>query len=110
VFAFEEGPPIAQVQLNALCGGAVGRGGSLSCTALADPFVGFDQAAFDALEGPNTFLLSDFFTLMLSDGVTIGPSAAPEPPVLSLLVLGLLIGVLRLRQRTRYSSISPPAH
>jgi hypothetical protein len=98
MFDFEEGPPIAQVQLDALCGGAVGHpGGSLSCTALADPFVGFDQAAFDTLAGPSSFPLANYFALVLSDGVTIGPSAAPEPPVLSLLVFGLILVGRRLR-------------
>jgi hypothetical protein len=43
------------------------------CSKTADPVLGFDQAAFDASQGADTFALADHFGLQVSEGV------APEP-------------------------------
>jgi hypothetical protein len=76
----EEGSPIVHVTLDAFCSsGNTTRVGAkdVSCVASADPVIGFDQAAFDALMGPETFILADYFDFVVSDGID---AKAPPPP------------------------------
>ena len=101
--------PVAQVDLDAICifqSQHVGPGQGL-CDAAADPFIGFDQVAFDLLMGLSTYRLSDFFQIMISPGFepeTPGP-AVPEPGTLALFATGLaVLRVLRPTSRRRLRS------
>jgi hypothetical protein len=89
-FEVDEGPAIAQVFLDALCGVELQPSESANVTCTADPLVGFDQAAFDAQFGPNSLQLADYFGFVFSDGLApLPPSSAPEPATLALLAGGL---------------------
>ena len=62
--------------------------------AIADPFIEFDQAAFDQMQadlGEATFNLSDYFTIEYSEGII------PSPGTMGLLALGGLFGARRRR-------------
>lgn len=92
--------PVAEIDLLTECtfnSQDVGFGSGL-CNATADPVVGFDQAAFDALMGVNTFHLEDFFRIDISPGFGAEPPSpsVPEPGMLALVVTGLAA----LRRRT----------
>lgn len=70
---------------------------SPECQAQGDPLFTFDQAAFDAQMGANTFPLSQYFSFQYSPNLT---TPTPEPSSLALLLGGLLvIGILALRGR-----------
>ncbi|MEN8130922.1 MAG: hypothetical protein ABFS45_12165 [Pseudomonadota bacterium] len=71
-----------------------------SCTALADPIIEFDQVAFDAMMGEDTFSLADEFQIQFSpsfENVVI-----PLPPAVWLFGSGLLglVGIARQRKAT----------
>jgi len=86
-------PPVVEIDLSTECqlsADAVGNA-SGTCTATADPVVGFDQAAFDAAMGPSTYKLSDYWQINLSSNL---PAAVPLPN--PLLLLGMGFGVLML--------------
>ena len=83
----------AQCRVSTWSGGA----GSGRCTAAADPSFSFDQAAFDATMGAQTFVLDRYFRIDLSPGVT----PVPEPSSAALLGLGGLALLARLRQQRR---------
>jgi hypothetical protein len=75
-------------------GGGVQNGyGSSSCQDVVDPHFKFDQAAFDAEMGANTFPLDEYYAFDYS------PNLTPEPSSFLLLGSGLvcLAGVLRRR-------------
>jgi hypothetical protein len=90
------------VELDAACWLETHSGGSASCRAFADPVIGFDQAAFDAAMGTNTFRLGDFFELRASDGI-----AVPEPSRAALSAGALLALAAVARARSR--GLSGPA-
>ena len=70
---------------------------SPECQAEGDPLFEFDQAAFNAEMGANTFPLSEYFSFQYSPNLT---TPTPEPSSLSLLLGGLfVIGILALRGR-----------
>jgi hypothetical protein len=78
--------------------------GTLSATAFLDPRLEFDQAAFDALHGANSFRLADHFTIELSPNLapSTAPSPVPEPSSLALLTTGAVAALgygRRRRQR-----------
>jgi len=50
-------------------------GGSARCTAWGDPSIAFDQAAFDALMGVNTYNLNEYYNIAFSANVVPIPSA-----------------------------------
>ena len=105
VFDFSQGETVAEVQLLADCnGGSITAGaGTVDCFASADPFIGFDQSAFDALMGSNTFPLSNYFQIVLSPGLEGGvPASVPEPSSLIMLCTGLAgLCVIRRRRAAR---------
>ena len=77
--------------------GPVGQDAAASarCAAQVDPFLGFDQAAFDAVMGADTFVLNDYYRFVVSENVV------PVPPAVWLFGSGLLglIGIARYRAR-----------
>lgn len=79
------------VTLTAICGLDLPAGQSGKVICSADPLVGFDQAAFDAEFGSNSFLLSDYFRFVFSDGLAPPTRPVPEPSSLLLLLAGLLL-------------------
>jgi hypothetical protein len=66
----------------------------VECTAMVDPIIGFDQAAFDALYGANSFTLAEYYSLGFNAGVV------PVPSAVWLLGSGLLGLVAVARRRT----------
>lgn len=101
VFDFGEGDAVAKVTLAAICsaGALTASGMSASCTASADPFVGFDQAAFDAAMGGKTFNLSDAFRIVLSPGLEETGGGVPEPAQWMLMIAGFGLAGAALRRR-----------
>ena len=96
--------PVAEVDLEADCsfGSIIAGFGLGNCDATADPFIGFDQNAFDSLMGVNTFDLSDFFEIVISPGFDApspGKPGLPEPASLALLATGAAsVGLARKRK------------
>jgi hypothetical protein len=92
--------PVAHVGLDAQCTVTDEALGSASgdCTAIADPFVGFDQAAFDQLMGDKTFNLSDFFKIEVSSGLEAA-AGVPEPASWALMIAGFGLTGAMLRRR-----------
>lgn len=64
--------------------------GWAECSSVVDPWLSFDQGAFDALQGPDSFRLSDYFGLEYSANVPTSPAAVPEPSAFSLIGLALV--------------------
>jgi hypothetical protein len=89
VFDFGEGDVVAKVTLTASCSyGTLAVGFATgTCAASADPFVSFDQAAFDAQMGAHTFNLSNAFRIATSSGLD-ARAAVPEPASWSLMIAG----------------------
>lgn len=85
-----------QVLISAWCHVSTwsGGAGSGSCAAAADPSFSFDQAAFDASMGGDTFPLDRYFRIDLSPGVT----PVPEPTAWLSLTAGLLALAATLRR------------
>lgn len=67
-----------------------GYGGNLETvsSAYVDPQFAFDQPAFDALMGPNTFTLADYYEFDFSPNIPI--QVVPEPCTMLLLGSGLI--------------------
>jgi len=65
-----------------------------NCSTQVDPVIRFDQAAFDALYGANSFTLTDHYRLQFSENV----NAVPLPPAVWLLGSGLL-GLIAVARR-----------
>jgi hypothetical protein len=57
---------------------------SVQCSAAVDPLIGFDQAAFDASMGDDTFALNQYYAFAFSENLPI-----PEPRVYAMLLAGL---------------------
>jgi hypothetical protein len=109
LFDFSEGDTVAEVDLRASCvfsSQAVGFG-TANCQASADPFFGFDQAAFDAEMGANTFTLSDFFQIEVSPGLAPG-AGVPEPTGWALMIVGSGLAGAAARRRRRLADIWAP--
>jgi len=83
----------AGVSITAACS-AISITGSATCGAAVDPFLGFDQATFDATMGANTFPLNQYFQFVVSENVV------PIPPAVWLFGSGLL-GLVGIARRTR---------
>jgi hypothetical protein len=93
--------PIAHVNLDADCDvvdEALGDGAG-SCTAIADPHVGFDQGAFDKLMGAKTFNLADYYEIVTSSGLAGG--GVPEPASWALMIAGFGLAGAALRRRAK---------
>lgn len=95
-------PPVADVLVDAQCElfAEIAGFGSGTCDASADPFIGFDQADFDALMGVNTFKLSDYFQIEVSPGLEPStPGGVPEPAGWALMITGLGLAGAAMRRR-----------
>jgi len=101
VFNFGEGDVVAKVTLTASCFyGSIRVGGvTVDCSASADPFVAFDQAAFDAQMGDKTFNLSEAFRIVTSSGLDPTVSGVPEPASWALMITGFGLAGAMLRRR-----------
>jgi hypothetical protein len=103
--------PVAQIDLDTVCifQSHIVAFGTGQCDATADPFVGFDQTAFDTLMGANTYFLADFFEIIISPGFEPEtPPAVPEPGTLALLATGIAaLGALRRADRRRPRAAHP---
>ncbi|MBL8173953.1 MAG: hypothetical protein JNK48_04745 [Bryobacterales bacterium] len=80
------------IGLNAVCTSNAVGGADSYCSADVDPIMFFDQEAWDALLGTNTFLLDDFFALKSSANLV------PEPALWPLAACALA-GILVRRRR-----------
>ncbi len=67
----------------------------MNCFAQVDPFISFDQAAFDALMGENTFRLDEYYSFVYSENLPI-----PEPGPYAMMLAGL--GLVGFAARRRY--------
>lgn len=69
------------------------------CQAIIDPLFGFDQDAFDALMGIDTFQLADYFAFGLSEnlGQPLAVVPLPAPALLFLSACAVLAGFRRYR-------------
>lgn len=72
-----------KVSLVAGCGSTALQSGTsnVSCTVSIDPTFGFDQAAFDAMYGPDSFPLDEYYALAFSPNVSFQPPPGPGPTV-----------------------------
>ncbi len=62
------------VNLNAICVAGVGFAGGIErCKATSDPTFEFDQAAFDAMMGDDTFPLANYLAIEQSDNLVATP-------------------------------------
>jgi hypothetical protein len=106
IFNYDEGDVAAKVSLLASCSfGALKADFAIGhCSASADPFVGFDQGAFDALMGAKTFNLSGAFQIAISPGLQ-APAGVPEPAGWALTLAGLGALGAALRRRAARSAI-----
>lgn len=89
-----------QVVISAACStwaGPVGQSAaaSVNCFAQVDPFISFDQAAFDAQMGADTFRLDDYYAFVYSENLPI-----PEPESYAMMLAGL--GLVGFAARRRY--------
>lgn len=81
--------------------GGQSNGAAAACSAWVDPMFSFDQAAFDARMGSNTFALADHYRLVFSENVpTAPPNPMPLPSSMALAGAGLL-GLVLSRRRKR---------
>jgi hypothetical protein len=58
-----------------------------ACSAVVDPVLGFDQAAFDAQMGADTFPLAHNYEFVFSENVT---APIPEPRTYAMMLAGLM--------------------
>jgi hypothetical protein len=100
IFDFGEGDVVARVTLTASCFYGSIRVGTVTadCSASADPFVSFDQAAFDSQMGDKTFNLSDAFQIVMSPGLE-PTGGVPEPASWALMIAGFGLTGAILRRR-----------
>jgi hypothetical protein len=99
-FDFGAGDAVAKVDLFATCHFASVLAGPATghCAASADPFFGFDQAAFDLKMGSHTFNLGDFFRIEVSPGLEPA-HGVPEPAVWWLMIAGFGLAGAAMRRR-----------
>ena len=57
--------------------------------ATVDPFIGFDQDAFDVLMGSQTFSLQEYYRFVFSENLPIQSASVPEPSTMLLHGFGL---------------------
>jgi hypothetical protein len=103
-FDLSEGDTIAEVDLSTECELQAQSAGftSGSCTASADPFIGFDQTAFNTMMGANSFTLGDFFEILVSPGLEASAATGiPEPESLTLFATAAGYAVARVRRRAK---------
>jgi len=72
--------------VEAICSASAYQNMTSECQAIADPVLMFNQAAFNAEMGSNTFPLADYYSIEYSPNLT----ATPEPSSLILFGTGLL--------------------
>jgi len=85
------------VTIGAACSTWSGAESSVNCFTQVDPFIGFDQAAFDAQMGENTFQLDEYYTFVYSQNLPI-----PEPETYALMLAGLSLVGFAARRRYRF--------
>jgi hypothetical protein len=72
-----------------LWAGPVGQNAhaSVRCSAQVDPFIAFDQSAFDAVMGNQTFALNEHYRIVFSENLPLPPSPTSAMPWIPLLLL-----------------------
>lgn len=95
-----------QVVLSASCytwAAPVGQSAaaSVGCFAQVDPFITFNQAAFDAQMGENTFRLDEYYTFVYSQNLPI-----PEPEPYAMMLAGLGLVGFAARRRWTFNAVS----
>lgn len=65
--------------------------GWAECSSVVDPWLSFNQDAFDVSQGSDSFRLSDYFRLEYSSNVPTSLLSVPEPSVFSLIGLALVV-------------------
>ena len=73
-----------------LWAGPVGQNAhaSIRCSAQVDPFIAFDQSAFNAMMGDQTFALNEYYRIVFSENLPLPPSPSSALPWIPLLLLG----------------------
>ena len=64
--------------------------------AVIDPFLAFDQAAFDQIHGPNSFVLEDFYVFTFSPNLSAPVPALSQWGRLAVILLAIVLGILAL--------------
>jgi len=62
------------ITIEAVCSSVAPDDGKSTCRAIVGPPIEFDQAAFDATHGANSYVLSDYWKIGQSDNLGIVPA------------------------------------
>jgi hypothetical protein len=74
---------------------------------LVDPTVTFDQAAFDALYGLDSFPLAEYYQIRLSPNIPTSGPTTPMPEPSTLAILGVGLGGLIIRRARKWGRPAP---